>query len=340
MDERRERKDQGKVNPDDYYAVLGVLPSATNEEIKRAFRRLALEFHPDRTKGNKASVERFLVVKDAYETLRDDELRAVYDQAAKARGGSGYERRDAGGEGSAERKSREFLAWYNEWMNIGNSRGLYQEAMNRFQNRQPFNEVQQWAQDEIKRKCREGEVLNIEFYSTGVNQLLEQAQNAQLGRERKKELKFRESFDAWINTQSNEGFFQEILEKLRRGEDEQDIEQFACDKLKERIHKANIAPHISRDDYFIQGYEMLRSAFAFYAEENRRRELDAWVKSVETWAYGEMKNNVSYAAVLEEAEKVARDGISSKEGLERYLRAVRDALVRARETLERERRKK
>ncbi|GBD06626.1 Curved DNA-binding protein [bacterium HR21] len=64
----------------DYYAILGIEPSASPEEIKRAYRKLALQYHPDRNPGNKEAEERFKEIAEAYEVLADPEKRAKYDQ--------------------------------------------------------------------------------------------------------------------------------------------------------------------------------------------------------------------------------------------------------------------
>ena len=66
------------VDPKGYYAVLGVPPSASGDEIKRAFRRRAIQLHPDRNQSPHA-LTMFLLLKEAYETLSNVSRRAAYD---------------------------------------------------------------------------------------------------------------------------------------------------------------------------------------------------------------------------------------------------------------------
>jgi molecular chaperone DnaJ len=76
----------------DYYEVLGVSKTATPEEIKRAYRRLAMKHHPDRNKGDSIDAEkRFKEAREAYEVLRNDDRRAAYDRFGHAgvKGGAG-----------------------------------------------------------------------------------------------------------------------------------------------------------------------------------------------------------------------------------------------------------
>ena len=64
----------------DYYSVLGVPKTASAEEIKSAYRKLALKHHPDRNQGNKAAEARFKEINEAYEVLSDSSKKKMYDQ--------------------------------------------------------------------------------------------------------------------------------------------------------------------------------------------------------------------------------------------------------------------
>ena len=73
----------------DYYAVLGVSRTATEDEIKKAYRKLAFENHPDRNPGDKSAELRFKEAAEAYDVLRDSEKRARYDQFGHIEPGQG-----------------------------------------------------------------------------------------------------------------------------------------------------------------------------------------------------------------------------------------------------------
>ena len=84
----------------DYYEVLGVSKTASDDEIKKAYRKLAMKYHPDRNQGEKAkeAEEQFKEVKEAYEMLSDSQKRAAYDQYGHA----GVDPSMRGGPGGAE----------------------------------------------------------------------------------------------------------------------------------------------------------------------------------------------------------------------------------------------
>lgn len=71
----------------DYYAILGVPETAPEDEIKRAYRRLALRYHPDRNRGDKRAEERFKEMSEAYAVLMDAGRRRSYDELRRARVG-------------------------------------------------------------------------------------------------------------------------------------------------------------------------------------------------------------------------------------------------------------
>ncbi len=64
----------------DYYVALEVERDASVDEIKKAYRKLALQYHPDRNPGDKSAEDRFKTVTEAYEVLADPDKRRMYDQ--------------------------------------------------------------------------------------------------------------------------------------------------------------------------------------------------------------------------------------------------------------------
>jgi len=79
----------------DYYEVLGVQKNATADEIKKAYRKLAIKYHPDKNPGDKAAEEKFKEAAEAYEVLSNEEKRQRYDQFGHSMGPQGF----GGGQG-------------------------------------------------------------------------------------------------------------------------------------------------------------------------------------------------------------------------------------------------
>lgn len=117
----------------DYYQVLGVGRSASESEIKKAYRRLARKYHPDVNPGDKAAEERFKSIQSAYQVLSDPEKRKIYDRFGTYRegmkdhpgtnfgGGVGFEGFDFGGFGGGGRQGS-FRDIFSDLFSGGRSR--------------------------------------------------------------------------------------------------------------------------------------------------------------------------------------------------------------------------
>jgi len=108
----------------DYYAILGIARDASSEEIKKAYRKKALEYHPDRNPGDAKAEAQFKNVSEAYEALSDDNRRKIYDQYGEeglkgaGMGGGGFH---PGGFSSMEEALRTFMGAFGGGGGAGGS---------------------------------------------------------------------------------------------------------------------------------------------------------------------------------------------------------------------------
>jgi molecular chaperone DnaJ len=114
----------------DYYEVLGLQKEATKDDIKRAYRKLAIQYHPDKNPGDKSSEEKFKEATEAYEVLGDDQKRQAYDQF----GFAGVEGMSGGGQqySTVFRDFEDIFGGFGDFSSIfgsifGNSGGFGQD---------------------------------------------------------------------------------------------------------------------------------------------------------------------------------------------------------------------
>lgn len=123
---------------EDLYQILGVQKTATAEEIKAAYRKLAMKYHPDKNPGDKTAEEMFKKVSAAYDVLGDQTKRNQYDSYGSGQNYSGY--------GSGNTYGNQWAQWnrdtwgqetqsdadpFAQWFNYANSHNTYSSAYNR-----------------------------------------------------------------------------------------------------------------------------------------------------------------------------------------------------------------
>ena len=103
------------MSAEDYYKILGVSKTASEDELKKAYRQLAMKFHPDKNPDNKAAEEQFKKVSEAYDVLRDPQKRKAYDQFGSMSTKAGFQKAYQGfGNEYAGRSTESFQDLFHE----------------------------------------------------------------------------------------------------------------------------------------------------------------------------------------------------------------------------------
>jgi molecular chaperone DnaJ len=103
----------------DFYEVLGVSKSASADDLKRAYRKLAMQYHPDRNSGDKNAEQKFKDLNEAYDVLKDDQKRAAYDRFGHA----AFEQGMGGGAGFGADFATTFSDIFDDLFGMGGRRG-------------------------------------------------------------------------------------------------------------------------------------------------------------------------------------------------------------------------
>ena len=114
----------------DYYEILEVSRTCTSSELKKSYRKLAMKYHPDRNPNDKEAEEKFKLLSEAYEVLKDDQKRAIYDQYGKA----GLEGRGMGGGFGGSQNMDDIMDMFNSMFGggFGGGRGQRRQANQKY----------------------------------------------------------------------------------------------------------------------------------------------------------------------------------------------------------------
>jgi molecular chaperone DnaJ len=123
------------MSREDYYTILGVAKSATQSEIKKAYHKLAMQYHPDKNTGNPDAEKKFKKINEAYDVLKDEQKRSLYDQVGHASfvgsnggGSSGFRQSHSGFSGAGVDVSDIFGEFFGDFAGVGsrNNRSQWQ----------------------------------------------------------------------------------------------------------------------------------------------------------------------------------------------------------------------
>jgi curved DNA-binding protein len=162
----------------DYYKTLGVEKSATQDEIKKAYRKLAVKYHPDKNKGDKEAESKFKEIAEAYEVLKDPEKRRKYDTLGanwkqyQTQGGGGFDDYDwsaFGGRAGRGGTRGEFEGNFNDFFGGGG----FSDFFNNFFGG-GFGRRTEAAQQGFKGKDYEGELtISLEEAYSGTQRMID-----------------------------------------------------------------------------------------------------------------------------------------------------------------------